>query len=119
MVKVDYDFYTEVYYGETISDVNLFEKLNRVARSLVNKHTFGRIDGELDSKDKELVKITICELIEFNYNKSLAPSYVSQTVGPHSITLDKKLTERESLLEQVNIIKRNLYNTDLLYRGVR
>ena len=49
MVKVDYDFYTEVYYGETISDVNFFEKLNRVARSLVNKHTLGRRDGELDS----------------------------------------------------------------------
>lgn len=119
MVEVNYEFYTEVYYGEAISDINLFKKLSRAARSLVNEHTLGRIDGELDSKDEELVKIAICELIEFNYNKSLAPSYVSQTVGPHSITLDKKLTERESLLEQVNIIRRNLYNTDLLYRGVR
>jgi len=88
---VDYKYYRDVYFGEQVEDGNKFNRLEAKAERIVAQHTFGRSEKLKDEKMLELVKITICELID---------------------NLDSPSGELDKL-----IVRRNLINTGLMYAG--
>lgn len=88
---VDYKYYRDVYFGEQVEDGNKFNRLEAKAERIVAHHTFGRSEKLKDEKMLELVKITICELID---------------------NLDSPSGEPDNL-----IVRRNLLNTGLMYAG--
>jgi len=88
---VDYKYYRDVYFGEQVEDGNKFNRLEAKAERIVSYHTFGRSEKLKDEEMLELVKITICELID---------------------NLDSPSGEPDNL-----IVRRNLLNTGLMYAG--
>ena len=119
-MKVDYNFYKNEFHGDL--NENEFEKNEVKARFLIHRYTFDRL---LKTEDENIIykaKLAICELLEDiellsqTDNKIIA----SESVGNHSITYDtgSTATTKESIeTRRVNIIRKYLGNTGLMFRG--
>ena len=88
---VDYKYYRDVYFGEQVEDGNKFNRLEAKAERIVAQYTFGRSENLKDEEMIELVKVTICELIDNLDSPSGEPAYL--------------------------IARRNLIKTGLMYSG--
>ena len=137
---VEYTYYIATYGGEPLP-LNDFTKLERKASVIFENYTptQRKLSDEImlaGGKKAEMVKLTICELIEAikKYQDDLEVvnrgnianllGVASESVKDHSTSYvngAQAPTERlNSLYDGIysNIMKRNLWLTGLLYRGL-
>lgn len=120
---VDYSYYTGVYYGDVVKDPTEFIRLSRIALRDVNRYTFNRASNlnALNRHDEveltELIKMTICELIDTQSSRNDYKGVKSKKVDDLSITYESD-TEEQTKSKMYDIIMSNLSHTGLLYRGV-
>lgn len=112
---VDYDFYKGVYNGIKVNNQSQFDRLARKASNLVNRHTFNRAKSVEDEEIKEIVKFTICELVDNYIDIEDMGNVTSESVGEHSVSYRDA---KEINLSNYEIIYNNLVHTGLMYRGV-
>jgi len=111
---VDYNFYKEVYNGIRVDNQSQFNRLARKASNLVNLHTFNRAKSVEDEETKELIKFTICELVDNCADIESVGNVTSESVGEHSVSY-RNVKEINS--SNYEIIYNNLIYTGLMYRG--
>lgn len=110
---IDYEYYSEVYYGEKLEDGKTFKRLARKAEQLVDRRTYGKYRRVIDVDVQDMIKLTICELIDNFYELDKFNNLSSKSLGDYSVSYD---TSREDILmsEQSKIIRENLSGTGLL-----
>lgn len=122
MGMVDYEFYQDVYYGEKLNNDNEFKKLARDAELTVNRFTFGRINGDLNYKMtpdvEKLVKLTICSIMDSQYDYNNRDRTQSISSGPYSKTFEKNKSESDLSVYHESIINRNLFSTGLTIKYI-
>ena len=95
MAYVDYDFYTEYYYGNVVPEAD-FDRLADRASDFVDTMTFDRlVDGLPENeRSKKRIKKAVCSLAELLYQIELAEknainaaaSGTSTAIGPGGST---------------------------------
>lgn len=110
---IDYEYYSEVYYGEKLEDGKAFKRLARKAEQLVDRRTYGAYRHVIDVDIQDMIKLTICELIDNFHEIDKFNNLSSKSLGDYSVSYD---TSREDILisEQSKIIRENLSGTGLL-----
>lgn len=110
---IDYEYYSEVYYGEKLEDGKAFKRLARKAEQLVDRRTYGAYRRVIDVDIQDMIKLTICELIDNFHEIDKFNNLSSKSLGDYSVSYD---TSREDILisEQSKIIRENLSGTGLL-----
>lgn len=117
-----YDFYTNEYFGGTISKID-FPRLSRRAWSFLVYYTRGRVNSVSDSEAVLMAACALAEQFQIIEQSQAAISgengeIQSQTVGAYSVTYrsgaDVSAAARAQLAE---IARQYLSNTGLLYRG--
>lgn len=118
---VDYSYYTGIYYGDKVENEVEFTKLARKAESQLNTLTFGRYNkiDELPRGDKEklkeLVKLTICEVVDLYYSLEDSDGILSKSLADSSVTYDTSTRNKASVdLLVKSVIFDNLSNTGLM-----
>lgn len=115
---VGYGYYNGVYGGQKIQDPVTFRRLEMKAKLLLNGETFGRIKDLKDEKVIEIVKFTICELVDAYVDAETVGHIGSKSLGDSSISYtSNSIQDINSKLS--NIIESNLQDTGLLYAGFR
>lgn len=73
MAYVDYDFYTESYYGNVVPEAD-FERMAGKASDFIDVMTFDRlVDGlPADKRSQKRIKKAVCSLAELMYQIELA-----------------------------------------------
>ena len=115
MVKVDYEYYTEVYGGDKVEEPAKFARLAMDAEMLVDYYTFGRIDEVEDESLLKRIKLTICKLIDEDIDIEQGGNIKSKTQGKRSLTYVDPVDPKK---RKYDVIYTNLVHTDLMYRGV-
>lgn len=110
---IDYEYYSEVYYGEKLEDGKAFKRLARKAEQLVSQRTYGKSRSVVDVDVEDMIKLTICELIDNFHEVEKFNNLSSKSLGDYSVSYD---TSREDILisEQSKIIRDNLSGTGLI-----
>lgn len=118
---VDYSYYTGIYYGDKVENEVEFTKLARKAESQLNTLTFGRYNkiDELPRGDKEklkeLVKLTICEVVDLYYSLEDSDGILSKSLADSSVIYDTSTRNKASVdLLVKSVIFDNLSNTGLM-----
>lgn len=116
----DYDFYQDVFTGTRITDEDVFNRMAIDASYFMDEMCFGRID-QANLTDE--IKFACCALADVCHSEvtsgSIGKGIASETVGPHSVSYVGVKELREQIRnEKMEIIRRYLGNTGLLYRGV-
>lgn len=113
----DFEYYRTQYNGTLITDKNQFERQAIEACCLIDEMTMGRIRAASDE-----VKRAVCAVCEISYREDKQDQeaqIASESVGPHSVSYVKQTKSKADFLsEKRAIIKRYLWRTGLLYRGV-
>ena len=115
MVKVDYEFYTEVYGGDKVKEPTKFTRLAMDAEMLVDYYTFGRVKDVEDEGLLERIKLTICKLIDEDIDIEQNGKIKSKSQGKRSLTYVDPVDPKK---RKYDVIYTNLVHTDLMYRGV-
>lgn len=110
---IDYEYYSEVYYGEKLEDGKTFKRLARKAEQLVDRRTYGEYRRVIDVDVQDMIKLTICELIDNFYEIDELGGVSSERTGDYQVSFSEKGVER-LLVSQNKIIRDNLSNTGLL-----
>lgn len=117
---VDYEFYSTVYYGDKLEDNNEFKRLAMDAELTVDHFSFGRLSGEIPyeitPEVEKLVKLTICKLMDYQFDYDNRDKVKSISSGPYSKTYEDGPNEEELSNFQEDIVRRNLSKTELLNR---
>lgn len=113
---VDYSFYKGVYNGIRVDNQSQFNRLARKASNLVNRYTFNRAKSVEDEETKELIKFTICELVDNYADIESVGNVTSESVGEHSVSYRYR-DAKEINSSNYEIIYNNLIYTGLMYRG--
>ena len=113
---VNYSYYNTVYGGERITEGQQFIRLKGKAERLVHRRSFGRIDLPMTVDISDMVKLTICELMdELSYVESVGNIKSKKSGDFFDETYD---TDRGDYRRSMDsIILYNLGETGLLYRG--
>ena len=113
----DFDFYKDVFMGNTITQESEFKRLERKAAAFVDEMTLKRIKEPNDS-----IKMAVCEVAEIEQREQKENNedqIVSETVGPHSVSYAKKnKSVADYRKEKAAAVRLYLANTGLLYRGI-
>lgn len=132
MSYVNYNYYTNNFYGTLIPETN-FNKKALEASSKVKYFTSNKIDRNNISDDIKNATCTIAELLykqekmkdsitnQIDENKKIA----SETLGPRSITYSDNTQEISKMIlsdsdlnkKILQICREYLSNTELMYRG--
>lgn len=110
---IDYEYYSEVYYGEKLEDGKTFKRLARKAEQLVNQRTYGKSRSAVDIDVQDMIKFTICELVDNFYEVDELGGVSSERTGDYQVSFSEKGVER-LLVSQNKIIRDNLSSTGLL-----
>lgn len=114
-MMVNYDYYSNVYYGNIVDNHKDFNRLARRASNLVDKHTFNRALIETDKDLIEDIKLTICEVIDTLFQYDEIKNVSQKTNDKWSISYNNDRDLNKSVRE---IVRNNLLHSGLLYRGV-
>ena len=135
---VDFDYYVGIYGGSlvTYSDFTKYELNARIVMNnytLKEKLTIKLLEG---SKYVDNIKMAVCSIIDIikwsedllekslEANSMFAEGISSETVKSHSVTLNvsdgfkSNQVNRQVEVAQVDVMKRYLLSTGLLYRGL-
>lgn len=115
---VDYEYYIGSYYGDLVNSKREFEKLRIQCEILVNRYTYGRARLVEDEYIKNIVKITICQLIDLQKQSENQGNLKSESIDDISYTYELR-SEDDFYNRKFDIIENNLIATGLMYRGVR
>lgn len=110
---VDYDFYTTVFKGSIIPELQ-FDKVALEATFYVNQNTFNRIQ-----KVNDIVKEATCAIAELFYKekKQNDEQIASESVGPHSVSYVKNTKSQEEFdKERFKMLRMYLSTTNLMNR---
>lgn len=114
---VDYTYYRLTYGGDSVTDESHFNRLLLSNKALLGYHTFGRYSKVEDEDVRDMVKFTLCQLIDLSANMESEGNLKSETLDDMSYTYS--LTSASDFKsKQSEIIQINLAHTGLLYRGV-
>lgn len=120
MKAVDFNYYREKYYGDSIPQEE-FKKYEKKARTNVSGLTFGKIDV-MDVDEDEKVKDCICAVADIIYKNDAIPSakygISSESTDGHSVSYGKAKTKEELNDEILSTVQLYLADTGLLYGGV-
>lgn len=112
---VSYEYYRDSYYGDKVSNVNQFHKLNKRAELAVVFYTLNKVSAfEKGSLEYELLLDTICEIVDHYYEIDRIGFKNNEKQGDISVSYDS-IDSKEIVMR---IIRRNLSHTGALYRGV-
>lgn len=113
---IDYEYYQTIYGKSNVKDRLEFNRLLLTSKVLLNNHTFGRYNKVEDEDVKDIVKLTLCQLIDLSSSVESEGNIKSESIDDLSYTYN--LTDDNYLRDrQLEIIENNLANTGLLYRG--
>lgn len=113
---IDYEYYQTIYGKSNVKDRLEFNRLLLTSKVLLNNHTFGRYNKVEDEDVKDMVKLTLCQLIDLSSSVESEGNIKSESIDDLSYTYN--LTDANYLRDrQLEIIENNLANTGLLYRG--
>lgn len=113
----DYDFYKNTYFGKNALNDSQWNSYARLAETFLNQYTFSRIIGD---DDKEKACMAICEIVDKlfeNDNLPASKGITSESVDGHSVSFERRKTTNQLKPIIQEIIERNLFNSNLLYRG--
>lgn len=116
---VDYEFYVGTYGGSKVNDSAQFTLLEDRAETMVDYFTFGRSRKTDDEDLIELIKKTICELIDiYNDYENVGGGLIkSSSEGKESVTF-RDIDSRAINLELYSVVRRRLSTSGLMDRGV-
>lgn len=83
---IDYEYYSNVYYGDKVSDGRDFNRFaGKAERTIAN--TVNADINEITDRDViDMIKFTICELIDYYHDYDLSGDVKSESLGDFSIT---------------------------------
>jgi hypothetical protein len=111
----DYTFYTGTFLGVVISQSD-FPALALRASEEIDAMTFNRAQTEDNSAYCVQVSLATCALAELLVaNESSGGAITSEKVGSYAVTYAGAKSERQS---EKDIVKKYLWSTGLLYRGI-
>lgn len=118
-VYADYEFYQETYLGTAIAEAD-FPRLAQDASAEIDRQTFDQaasvIAESADADAIERIGLATCAVAEVLHSLVQSGGVVqSETVGRHSVTYAKPLSEAARLHRAA---RRYLAGTGLMYRGV-
>ena len=119
---VDYEFYSTVYYGDKLEDDNEFKRLAMDAELTVDHFTFGRLSGEIPyimtPEVERLVKLTICKVMDSQFDYDNRDRVKSISSGPYSKTYEDGLDDEKLASVQEDVVRKYLSKTGLLNRYI-
>lgn len=114
---IDYEYYQTIYGKSNVKDRLEFNRLLLTSKALLNNHTFCRYNKVVDEDVRDMVKLTLCQLIDLSSSTESEGNIKSESIDDVSFTYN--LTDANYLRnKQLEIIENNLANTGLLYRGI-
>lgn len=122
---IDYAYYAGYHEKENIPvPASEFQRLARDAQAFFDAVTFRRVNGQ---NVTDQIKDTLCMLVDeaYSYEKQYAGASqerakISETVGKHTVSYAQTPDAVKSLDQRrYKIVKRMLFDTGLLYKGVR
>ena len=109
-MTADLVFYNENFGGDTKIPAASFPLWENRAKNYLMYVTGGKIEGKEDT----LVKMCICEIAEFLYNKSLSDGIRSENNDGYSVVYQ----DGDIKCQVIKIAEIYLAGTEYLYRGV-
>ena len=128
MIYADYAYYTDTFYGEMLTDEDVFTKFAARASDYIDRITMNRArDYVVLHPDDENIKKACCAAAEQYYMLSGIRAGIasedgeiaSESVGSHSVSYRSGFETAASLEADLRkIVSAYLALTGLLYRGI-
>lgn len=114
-MKVDYEYYTEIYGGTKLAEKD-WQRISQKAEQRLDSYTFGRCSGDWEEKDWcDRAKCAVCEMSEILYADEKRNGKTSENTDGYSVSYDTGVSLNSLLYSIVQVY---LGNTGLLYTGV-
>ena len=115
-MKVEYEYYTEIYGGTKILE-NDWLRVSQKAEQRLNGYTFGRLPDEWEGESWcDRAKCAVCEMTEILYADEKRSGKSSENTDGYSVSYDTGKSLGSTLYDVVRVY---LGDTGLLYAGVR
>lgn len=116
----DFEFYTETYLGNVISETD-FPRLALRASMVIDQITFGQagpvVEADIDAETIELICMAACAVADELQTQEAGGQIQSERVGQHAVTYNvAPAVSIETRL--AHAARLYLWNTSLMYRGV-
>lgn len=112
MNLTNYNFYTDKYYGTSVPNSALFQRLSIRASYFINSITSNRIENNLADD----IQFATCAVIDVMYKiEQDGGVKSSESTGNHSVVYKGKTTEEKMCYKAAKVY---LSHTGLLYKGV-
>ena len=109
---INYSFYSEVYFGDKVSDDKQFNRLAGKAERLVAQKINVHVEDIIDENIIDMIKFTVCELIDYFKSSEVSDGVSSKSLGDYSVSFkDYSYGSTE-----LDIINNNLSSTGLLMK---
>lgn len=112
---VNYEYYNDVYKGKEISQDTFMKKMFSV-ENFLRRRTQGLIDCIRNEKDLEILKYTLCQLLELDMSFEVVGNISSESLGDSSVTFNSNY-EDERGYRREQIVRENLYSLGILRNG--
>lgn len=112
---VNYGYYNDVYKGKEISQDVFMKKMFSV-ENFLRRRTQGQMDCIRNEKDLEILKYTLCQLLELDMSFEVVGNVSAKSLGDSSVTFNSNY-EDERGYRREQIVKENLYHLGVLRNG--
>lgn len=114
-MKVEYEYYTEIYGGGKISDKD-WRRISQKAEQRLNSYTFGCLPDDWEGESWcDRAKCAVCEMTEILYADEKRSGKTSENTDGYSVSYDTEKSLSSTLYDVVQVY---LSDTGLLYAGV-
>lgn len=114
-MKVEYEYYTEVYGGTKILEKDWL-RISQKAEQRLNSYTFGRLADDWERENWcDRAKCAVCEMTEILYADEKRDGKTSENTDGYSVSYD---TEKSLGSTLYDVVQTYLGDTGLLYAGV-
>lgn len=118
MVYADYEYYTEQYLGNKISEAD-FPKYARWASKMIDRLTFDRTSKLAEEEIPDGVRDAVCSAAECNFDWVAEKSrgVKSESNDGYSVTYTDVEGDAQAFNDILSNVRMYLLPTGLLYRG--
>ena len=124
MAYIDYEFYTDDFYGETVAPED-FARLAEEASATIDYLTFDRADAIVEAGDETdfilRIRKATCAVMDVLQNIATAggDGVLSESVSSHRVVYNRNSESQQGRDRRCSLAaKKFLSRTGLMYRGV-